>query len=131
MSLTGQSRVEDRNLLIRSRFDARRRAELRDAVSPEVVEEFRNDVIGRAPRTLVLRHLLNFMRMSPIEGRTFAYAAPSYQAYYLARLHADRGVPPSVDTSQAFETKEEAIVAAFLERLNEITAAAQPKVGDE
>lgn len=61
------------------------------------------------------------MRMAPIEGRTFAYAAPSYETYYLARLHAERGRPPTVDTSQTFTTKEDAIVAAFLERMNEIT----------
>jgi hypothetical protein len=121
MPLTGKSAITDRNLLLRRRFDARRRAALREAVGPEVVEEFRNDVIGRAPRTLVLRHLLNFMRMSPIEGRPFAYAAPSYRAYYLARLHAERGNPPTVDTSQTFDTKEDAVVAAFVERLTAIT----------
>ncbi|WP_198730526.1 hypothetical protein [Mycolicibacterium baixiangningiae] len=119
--MTGQTVVEDRNAEIRRRFDERRRAALRDAVTPETIDEFCSDVIGRKPRTLALRHLLNFMRMAPIEGRTFAYAAPSYESYYLARLHAERGVPPTVDTSRTFRTKEDAIAAAFLERAHEIT----------
>jgi hypothetical protein len=127
MPLTGRSTTQDRNPLIRKRFDERRRSALRDAVTPETIEEFRSDVIGRRPRTLALRHLLNFMRMSPIEGRTFAYAAPSYETYYLARLHAERGMPPTVDTSHTFPTKEEAIVAAFLERAHEIIGTPYPE----
>lgn len=123
MPLTGQTDVEDRSLLIRGRFDERRRAELRAVVRPATLEEFRDDVIGRHPRTLELRQLLNFMRMAPIEGRTFAYAAPSYETYYLARLHAERATPPTVDTSHTFTTKEDAIVAAFLERVNDIIGA--------
>lgn len=127
MPLTGRSAIHDRNLLIRERFDERRRSALREAVKPETISEFRDDVIGRHPRTLALRHLLNFMRMSPIGGRTFAYAAPSYETYYLARLHAERGMPPTVDTSHTFPTKEEAIVAAFLERAREIIGTAHPE----
>ncbi|WP_185292278.1 hypothetical protein [Mycolicibacterium litorale] len=125
--MTGQTVIEDRNLEIRRRFDERRREALCDAVGPETIEEFCSDVIGRRPRTLALRHLLNFMRMAPIEGRTFAYAAPSYEIYYLARLHAERGVPPTVDTSHTFTTKEDAIAAAFIERAYEITGIRLPE----
>lgn len=120
MPLTGQTKIQDRTAEIRSRFDERRRAALRNVVQPETLDEFCNDVLGRQPRSLALRHLLNFMRMAPIEGRTFAYAAPSYDTYYLARLHAERGLPPTVDTAQTFSTKEDAIAAAFLERAQEI-----------
>lgn len=131
MPLTGQTDIEDRSVQIRQRFDERRRTALRAVVGPQTIEEFRGDVIGRHPRTLELRHLLNFMRMAPIEGRTFAYAAPSYQTYYLARLHAERGAPPTVDTSQTFTTKEDAIVAAFLERVDDIIGTHAVEAGKE
>lgn len=82
--------------------------------------EFRRDPIGYHPRTLVLRQLLNFMRMAPIEGRSFAYAAPSYATYHVARLHAERGVAPTMDESHIYPTREDATFAAFLVRLTEI-----------
>ncbi|MDF2823067.1 MAG: hypothetical protein K0R68_475 [Mycobacterium sp.] len=129
MPLTGQTRIQDRTAEIQSRFDKRRRAALRDAVQPETLDEFCNDVLGRQPRSLALRHLLNFMRMAPLEGRTFAYAAPSYDTYHLARLHAERGQQPTVDTAQSFSTKEDAIAAAFLERAREIIGSSSSEAG--
>ena len=123
MPLTGHSPLQDRAKSIHRRFDERRRRELCASLTPEVEAEFCADVEGRRPRSLALRQLLNFMRMSPIEGRSFAYAAPPYQQYFLARLHADRGVPPTVDRSRSFGSKREAIIAVFRARLAEIKAA--------
>lgn len=109
--------------MIRERFDERRRRELSAALTPKIEAEFRADVEGRRPRSLALRHLLNFIRMSPIEGRPFAFAAPPYREYFLGRLHARRGEPPTIDMSRSYGSKQEAIFAAFQTRLADLKVA--------
>jgi hypothetical protein len=123
MPLTGRSLCHDRSEVIRKRFDERRRFQLRAALTPQIEEEFRVDVEGRRSRSLALRQLLNFIRMSPIEGRPFAYAAPPYREYFLARLHAGRGIPPSIDVSRGYASKQEAIFAVFQTRLADLQVA--------
>ncbi len=98
-------------------FNEHRREELRAVVTPEIVEEFRLDPHGARGRSLVLRQTLNYLRMQPIEGRVFAYAAEPFRTYHLAVLKEVRGAPPTIMTDVAYPTEEEAIAAAFVKRL--------------
>lgn len=120
MSLTGRTECHDRSEVITGRFNERRKRELRRLATPEVVAEFRRDVEGRTPRSLALRHLLNFMRMTPIEGRVFAYAAAPFSEYYVGRLRGARGASPEIDESTRYSTEADAVFAAFMRRLADI-----------
>ncbi len=131
MPFTGLTPVHDRANVVLARFRERRTAELRRAVvMTDVIAEFRDDVEGHRPRSLALRHLLNFMRMTPIEQRTFAYAVTPFTAYQVGRLRAARGAPPEIDETRTFASKAEAIVAAFELRLDEILNSHEP-AGEE
>jgi hypothetical protein len=95
----------------------RREAQLRELVTPEVLEEFRLDPHGARGRTTALAQILNFLRMQPIEDRVFAYAEVPFERYKLGSMHAERGVPPEIDEGATFATEDEAIYAVFVRRL--------------
>lgn len=105
-------------------FHRRRGAEVSALATSEVLEEFRGDVRGATRRSLALRHVLNYMRMTPVEGRTFVYASDRFHTYQLGRLHQQRGVRPELDTSSSWATEEEAIYAAVVMRLRTLGAPA-------
>jgi hypothetical protein len=98
-------------------FTRRRIAQLRELITPEVLEEFRTDPHGARGRSQALAQTLNFIRMQPIEDRVFAYAEVPFERYKLGSMHAERGVPPAIDESATFATEDEAIYAVFVRRL--------------
>lgn len=104
-------------------FTARRIAQLREMVTPEILEEFRADPHGARGRSQALAQILNFMRMQPIEDRVFAYAEVPFQRYHLGSMHAERGVPPEIDESVTYATENEAIYGVFVRRLEELGLA--------
>ena len=95
----------------------RREAQLRELITPAVLEEFRADPHGARGRSTALAQTLNFIRMQPIEDRVFAYAEVPFERYRLGSMHAERGVPPEIDESATFATEDEAIYAVFVRRL--------------
>jgi hypothetical protein len=101
----------------------RRGAQLREMVTPEILEEFRADPHGARGRSQALAEILNFMRMQPIEDRVFAYAEVPFQRYRLGSMHAERGVPPELDAEPTFATEDEAIYGVFVRRLKDLGLA--------
>jgi branched-chain amino acid transport system permease protein len=101
----------------------RREAQLREMVTPEILEEFRADPHGARGRSQALAQVLNFMRMQPIEDRVFAYAEVPFERYRLGSMHAERGVPPEIDESETFPTENEAIFGVFVRRLEQLGIA--------
>jgi hypothetical protein len=95
----------------------RRGAQLRELVTPEIIEEFRLDPHGARGRSKALAQVLNFLRMQPIEDRVFAYAEVPFERYRLGSMHAERGVPPAIDEGATYATEDEAIYAVFVRRL--------------
>ena len=67
----------------------RREAQLREMVTPEILEEFRADPHGARGRSKALAQILNYMRMQPIEDRVFAYAEVPFERYRLGSMHAE------------------------------------------
>ena len=109
-------------------FHRRRGAEIAALATPEVLEELRADVHGHCSRSLALRHLLNYLRMTPVEGRTFVYAAENFRTYKIGTLRQQRGVPPEIDNTQSWPTEDEAIFAAVVTRLRTLGAPAAMEV---
>lgn len=109
-------------------FHRRRGAEVSTLATGQVLEEFRGDVRGATRRSLALRHVLNYMRMTPVEGRTFVYASHRFHRYQLGTLHQQRGMPPELDASCSWATEEEAIYAAVVTRLRTLGAPAAAEV---
>jgi branched-chain amino acid transport system permease protein len=101
----------------------RREAQLREMVTPEVLEEFRADPHGARGRSKALAQILNYMRMQPIEDRVFAYAEVPFERYRLGSMHAERGVPPEIDAGETFATEDEAIYGVFVRRLENLGLA--------
>lgn len=104
-------------------FTQRRISQLREMVTPEVVEEFRADPHGARGRTKALAQVLNFMRMQPLEDRIFAYAEVPFERYRLASMHAERGVPPDIEDGETFASENEAIYGVFVRRLEQLGIA--------
>jgi hypothetical protein len=117
MPLTGHTPCQDRAEVWAAMFHERRDREICDLATPEVVEELRNDVEGKAGRSLALRQVLNYLRMTPIEGRSFAYAAEPFAKYHVGVLRGGRGESPTIDESATYATENDAIFAVFITRL--------------
>jgi branched-chain amino acid transport system permease protein len=111
-------------------FTGRRIAQLREMITPEILEEFRADPHGARGRSQALAQVLNFMRMQPIEDRVFAYAEVPFERYRLGSMHAERGVPPEIDESETFATENEAIFGVFVRRLEQLGIAPEKGAGD-
>ena len=124
MPLTSPSGCRDHEFDWYDHFHRRRGAEIARLATAEVLEELRADVRGATRRSLAVRQVLNYMRMTPVEGRTFVYAAESFRRYHLGTLHRERGVEPEIDRSRSWATEDEAIFAAVVTRLRAIDAPA-------
>lgn len=128
MPLTTPAGCRDHGSDALEMFHRRRSAEIRDLATIDVLEELRADVRGQHRRSLAVRHVLNYMRMTPVEGRAFVYAADNFRTYHLGTLHQQRGVPPEIDRSRSWGTEEEAIFAAVVTRLRALGAPAAAEV---
>jgi hypothetical protein len=105
-------------------FHRRRGAEINALATAEVIEEFRRDTDGASRRSLDLRQVLNYVRMTPIEGRHFAYAAASFHRYHVGVLSQVRGAAPVIDESVSYASESEAVFAVFVMRLRQLGAPA-------
>jgi hypothetical protein len=123
MPLTGHTRCTDRAAVLADRFHARRDREICELATAEVIDEFRADVEGKKPRSLALRQILNYQRMTPIEGRSFAYAAEPFATYFVGTLRGGRGVSPDIRDEHSYASENEAVFAVFVTRLRVMGSA--------
>jgi hypothetical protein len=98
------------------RFRAIRVEALRPRITPELIEEHRND--PRGPHSNELQLVLNFVRgpAFEMEGKPFVYIAKPYREYRVGMM-TPRGKEAVVLEEETFATEREAQHAVFLRRL--------------
>ncbi|MFD1708849.1 hypothetical protein ACFSCZ_19440 [Siminovitchia sediminis] len=110
-------------------FAKRRQAELSKLLTEEVIEEHRLNPRGSAdaPHSNELHEILNYMRMSPIEGRSFVYVMEPYKKYAIGEM-TSRGELAKISDHPIYSTEEEAVHAVFLLRLKQLGIISNEKV---
>ncbi|MXP23450.1 hypothetical protein GIY30_19100 [Gordonia sp. HNM0687] len=98
-------------------FRRRRIADIRELVTPELVEAHRLN--PRGPHSHELNLVLNFVRgpAHPMERKSFVYLKNPYDSYGLA-LMAGRGEPAEIVEGAEYSSEADAVHGAFLQRLH-------------
>ena len=101
-------------------FARQRQRELSIAITPELIQEHREDPRGGESRhSPALQDVLNHVHNQPTDGKTFVYVAVPYQKYYLGIMRA-RGTAPTIMRDREFSSEQEAIHALFVHRLESL-----------
>jgi branched-chain amino acid transport system permease protein len=87
-------RSQDRDIIVRDRFDEFRREFLRTLVTPDVIEEHRRSPLGQHSERL--ERLLIYFRQRPLDQRYAVMAAEPFRKYQVVRLSGHRGAAPRV-----------------------------------
>jgi hypothetical protein len=87
-------RSEDRDIIVRDRFDAFRREFLRTLVTPEVIEEHRRSPLGQHSERL--ERLLIYFRQRPLDERYALKTIEPFSKYQVVKLSGHRGTPPRI-----------------------------------
>lgn len=116
MTLTDPMRYRDKSEDWMEEFRRRRIADIRQLVTPELVEAHRQN--PRGPHHHELNLVLNFVRgpAHPMERKSFVFLKNPYDSYGLA-LMAGRGEPAEVVEGAEFPSEADAVHGAFLQRL--------------
>lgn len=100
-------------------FQNVRRRELSAIVTPEIINEHRDDPRGQETRhSEELQQILNHIHNMPIDGKSFVYVESPNEVYKIGLMHA-RGVPPTIFQEQSYCTEREAVHAVFLQRIEQ------------
>ncbi len=117
MPLTEPTKYGDKTSAWLEVFNASRRQALQRLLSAEVVEEHASDPRGaRRAHSPELQEILNYLRMSPISSKLFAYARVPHESFGIGAI-AERGSRADILDDGPFSTEREAVHAVFLKRL--------------
>lgn len=111
-------RSEDRDIIVRDRFDDLRREFLRTLVTPEVIEEHRRSPLGQHSERL--ERLLIYFRQRPLEQRYAVRAIEPFRRYQVVRVSGCREVPPSVVDDAIYTSANEACHGVFLRCIRDL-----------
>lgn len=129
--LTDPTRLRDRAEDHRAFWLARREAELRELVTPELIEEHRLDPVGeRAHHSAELQQVLNYVRSRPMRGKAFVYTERAFESYRIGVL-AGRNEPVRFDDDRRFASQSDAAHAIFLMRLADLGVDVDSLTGGE
>ncbi len=117
MPLTDPASVRDKSEDWMEEFRRRRVEALRPLVTPELVAAHRAN--PRGPHSHELNLVLNFVRgpAFPMDRKPFVHLRTPYSEYGLALMTA-RGEPPVLVEEPTYASEQDAIHAAFLQRLS-------------
>ncbi|MGY3239738.1 MULTISPECIES: hypothetical protein [unclassified Bradyrhizobium] len=111
-------RSEDRDIIVRDRFDGFRREYLRRLVNPEVIEEHRQSALGQHSERL--ERLLIYFRQRPLEQRYAVRAIEPFRRYQVVRLSGRRGVPPRLIDGAIYTSANDARHGLFLRCIRDL-----------
>lgn len=111
-------RSQDRDIIVRDRFDAFRREFLRTLVTPEVIEEHRRSPLGQHSERL--ERLLIYFRQRPLDERYAVKAVAPFRAYQVVRLSGHRGMPPRVVDETIYGSADDAWHGLFLRCIRDL-----------
>ena len=117
MPLRTPADYEDKNGHWMAFFAKARHEALKPLVTPALLAEHAEDPRGdRSQHSAALQEVLNYLHGLPTDGKSFAYAEVPYARYRLGVLKG-RGKAPDLSDPRVFATEQEAVHAAFLQRL--------------
>lgn len=105
-------RSQDRDIVVRERFDAFRREFLRTLVTPEVIEEHRRSPLGQHSERL--ERLLIYSRQRPLDERYAVLAVEPFRKYQVVKLSGRRGAPPRIVDETVYASANDACHGLFL-----------------
>ncbi|WFU39564.1 hypothetical protein QA640_35220 [Bradyrhizobium sp. CB82] len=111
-------RSQDRDIIVRDRFDGCRREFLRTLVTPEVIEEHRRSPLGQHSERL--ERLLIYFRQRPLDERYAVRAIEPFRRYQVVKLSGRRGVPPRVIDTGIYTSANEARHGLFLRCIRDL-----------
>jgi hypothetical protein len=117
MPITDPTSFRDKTIDWLEFFHATRRDALRRLMTPELIEEHRADPRGATtPHSADLQQILNYLRMSPVASKLFAYAQRPHEAYLIGAITA-RGQHTETLPGGPYGSEREAVHEVFLRRL--------------
>ena len=123
MALLDPADHPDRALVWNEYFDRRRREEIRNLLSDDLIAEHEANPLGyRKFHSPALQRVLNYFRGQPILGKYFVYAKEPWREYRIAAV-TQRGQPPEILDEPVFASEEEAMHGVFLKRCEELRAS--------
>jgi len=111
-------RSNDRDIIVRDRFDAFRREFLRTLVTPEVIEEHRRSPLGQHSERL--ERLLIYFRQRPLAERYAVKTVEPFRKYQVVRLSGHRGTPPRVVDETTYPSANDAWHGVFLRCIRDL-----------
>ncbi|MFV0252758.1 MAG: N,N-dimethylformamidase beta subunit family domain-containing protein [Beutenbergiaceae bacterium] len=117
-------RPADREIEVYAAFTERAKTRFGALVSPDLIEEHRQDPLGE--KSPALLHLLDLMRQAPLDGKLAVYAIEPGSSYQIIRLSGRSDVGHDTTDPQRFATEAQALHEVFLRRLGELGLIEHP-----
>lgn len=108
----------NRDIIYRNYYDKMQSEFLKTLVSDEVIEEYKNNVLGQHSEPL--SRLLHFFSSAPQKDKYIIKRDDQSNTFKIAALSGVRGVPPRMLEGKDFKTIEEAYYGVFLQRLYDL-----------
>jgi len=110
--------IRDKANISEREFERHIRDELREWISPEIIEEHRLAPTGQ--HSDHLERILNYFRKQPISNKYVVYCEESFKSYRVVALSGQPGVPPRLVDDKIYTSLDEAYHAVFLRRINDL-----------
>jgi branched-chain amino acid transport system permease protein len=111
-------KTDDRDVIVRERFDKLRREFLKSIVTPEVVEEHRRSPLGQHSERL--ERLLIYFRQRPLEGRYAIKVVEPFKDYRIVALSGHRGVAPRIVEDTVYPSAQDAYHGLFMHCIRDL-----------
>jgi branched-chain amino acid transport system permease protein len=110
--------ISDKGIIVEREFERAIRDQLREWITPEIIEEHRRSPLGQ--HSDHLERILNYFRKQPISNKYVVYCESAFQAYRVVALSGIPGVPPRLVDDKTYPNLDEAYHAVFLRRINDL-----------
>jgi len=110
--------IADKQAIYLRRFDAALRAELKQLITDDLIEEHRTTHGKR--RSDALERVLTYFRSAPVADKYAILAVKPFAEYRIVALSGRRGVPPRAIDDQVFTSPETAMHGVFLKRVQDL-----------
>jgi hypothetical protein len=120
MGLVDPGAYRNREEVWRDRFESRRRVQIMDLLTDDVIEEHARNPLGyRDFHSPVLQMVLNYFRTQAILGKYAVYASRPWEEYKIAVI-TERGEVATVLDTPTYRSEEEAMHGVFTRRVADL-----------
>jgi branched-chain amino acid transport system permease protein len=110
--------IRNKDLIYEQRFNKRLREHLKTLITPELIEEHKQKPLGQHSDSL--ERVLNYFRRAPVENKYSLLEIEANRKYRVIALSGQKGIPPREIDERIFHSKNEALHAVFLKRVQEL-----------